>query len=378
MRTLSEPHFQTHALHGARPPYNVWTTWAVDHAAQEAYVYGGCRPGDTDNQPVNDFYALKIEGNQLKWRCLTNSLKYRGQDVFASGRPVRPRPFPALRQPAMTLANINGTSFIFIFGGYSSEYERVVADLIAVDISSGEWWFVNVEGGSVMGRMDAAMTAHGPCLYIFGGRSSFRDNCAISSYCMARYLVNRRTWMWLYQDRAYPEHVPRLGFEMTLIPIQHRRLIVILPGRKRTDEDPIKITQNKVFLFDVDDLSFTRLDIPEDDFPGGIRGIDAAPLHPYAIPKTSPFKFIIAGWVPMSDGSLIPELWVCKPYATNQGFQCLEVANQLWEMDFDLQDCVVCNSRIFFMGYKHPRGLDYDCDAPDDSTWNVAIEVVLN
>lgn len=134
-----------------------------------------------------------------------------------------------------------------------------------------------------------------------------------------------------------------------------------------------------MFLFDVDDLSFTLLDIPEDDFPGWILGIDAASLHPYTIPKTAPFKFIVAGWVPTSDGTLIPELWVCKPYATNQGFRCLQVMNRLWETDFDLQNCVVCNSRIFFMGYRHPKGLpDYEESPPDDSTWNVAVEVVLN
>lgn len=137
----------------------------------------------------------------------------------------------------MTLANINGTTLIFIFGGFSSESERVTADLIAVDVLSEEWWYVNVEGGLVMGRMDAAMAAHGPCLYIFGGRHSFQDNCTISSYSMARYLVHKKTWVWFHQDRSYPEHIPHLGFEMTLIPIQHRRVIVVLPGRKRSSED---------------------------------------------------------------------------------------------------------------------------------------------
>ncbi|TFK69840.1 hypothetical protein BDN72DRAFT_896928 [Pluteus cervinus] len=379
MRALSDPSLQTHALYGDKPPFNVWTTWAVDDTTQQAYVYGGCRPGDDSNNPTNDFYALKIKDNLFTWRRLNDSLRYRGRDRFSPGKVIRHRPFPSLRQPGMTLATINDNTFIFLFGGFSSEFERVVSDLIAVDVSSEEWWFINLEGGPVIGRLDAAIAVVGHCLYIFGGRQDFGRNHAISSYCVARYSVNRRTWTWVHQDRPYPKHVPYLGFGMVMVPIQHRRRIVLLPGRKRRDEDPINLTQKTVFLFDVDDLSFTLLNIPAEDFPClEIQGLDAAPLHPSTLPRvrTAPFRFLLAGWVPCEDGSLIPELWMCKPYGPSQNLRCLGVMDKIWEKDLDLQNYIMCDGRILFVGYEH-RGLDY-VHPPEDSTWNVVVEVILN
>lgn len=62
-------------LKGDHPPFNEWTRWAVDHDAQQVYVYGGCRPGDSSEEnATNDFYVLDMQNNSFTWKNLVSYL----------------------------------------------------------------------------------------------------------------------------------------------------------------------------------------------------------------------------------------------------------------------------------------------------------------
>jgi hypothetical protein len=80
------------------------------------------------------------------------------------------RPLPALLNAACAFFSLNGKHFIYLFGGYSDK--PISSQLIAVDLDEEAWWFVQVSGDPVTGRMASSMVAIDKSLYIFGGRET--------------------------------------------------------------------------------------------------------------------------------------------------------------------------------------------------------------
>jgi hypothetical protein len=64
------PVLEAHQMKGDLPPFNDWSTSAIDNESQTIYLYGGCRPGG-DISPTADFFGCDMK--TLKWKNYTVS-----------------------------------------------------------------------------------------------------------------------------------------------------------------------------------------------------------------------------------------------------------------------------------------------------------------
>lgn len=55
--------------------------------------------------------------------------------------------------------------------------------------------------------------------------------------------------------------------------------------------------------------------------------------------------------------------------------ECLNLQQSIWDLDLDIQGFAVVGDRMFLMGYDDPDGGDRP--PPDDATWNLVVEIML-
>ncbi len=151
-------------------------------------------------------------------------------------RPFEPvgksKPLPSLFKPACTVLHFKETNYIFMFGGYDIDEEVVSSRLIAIDLDDAQWWYVEIEGDDVCGRINASMVGIDNKLFIFGGRASYdKASLGIASYSIAEYTDHRWKWMSGRRDRDYDAHVPPLGFGGRALSVHGGRKILLTPGR---------------------------------------------------------------------------------------------------------------------------------------------------
>lgn len=140
---------------------------------------------------------------------------------------------PRLGQPGLTLVRFHGTSFIFIFGGFSVEGDEPVSTLIAVDVDHREWWYVPVDGGPVSGRIKPVVVAVEQRIYIFGGCKKYSEANpqSLQSYCIAFYEPVHRKWTWEARDVPYPSLIPPDQVFDGGLAIYNGKKIMLTPGK---------------------------------------------------------------------------------------------------------------------------------------------------
>ncbi|TFK69841.1 hypothetical protein BDN72DRAFT_959249 [Pluteus cervinus] len=372
-------------LKGERPPFNGWTSWAVDHDAQRAYVYGGSRPGDSleGRIPNNDLYVLDLKNDSSTWERLHTQLRYHPSDSTFD-QTVPNRPFPALRHSAITFYVMGGRKFLFIFGGYSMS--GPTSELFAIDIAQGVWFDVPIQEGSrsVSPRLDSAIAFVGNRLYIFGGRSDFDDpvdGCILRSYSIAEYSISTQNqeWKWICTDQPYPTMVPNLGFALQVVSMPEMNRILIFPGREGYSK-PFYITQPKVLAFSTDDHSFAiaPFQVPTNDFPLEVMGYDVHRI--YTNPASSQLILFTAWSILMTDkgGDVVPEMWLCNPSPSGQSWKRQGLrkitCGLMKDHELDLNKAITCHGRVLFLGRRR-NGITY-VYPPHDATWDVLVEMV--
>jgi hypothetical protein len=132
---------------------------------------------------------------------------------------------------------IQNTGFIFIFGGHSVDEDKAVSNLIAVDVTNLEWWYVTVAGGNVAARISPVVVAVGQKLYIFSGFKKFskKESHPYKSYCIAAYSTNRG-WHWEARDVPYSGLEDHQVFGAGLA-VYDGKKILLTPGRLYYQED---------------------------------------------------------------------------------------------------------------------------------------------
>lgn len=145
---------------------------------------------------------------------------------------------------------------------------------------------------------------------------------------------------------------------------------------------PLELSSESCILFDTKFQTFQKLSHTHGQFPGSTHwynlGIAAPPqsskragrvASPHGI--VSP-TVIIAGWTNVEESvreepdDLAPELW---KYSLPPLEECqqLNLQNDLYGLNLDLQKFVAVAGRLFFFGRK----------GPDDQVYNVCVEVKI-
>lgn len=80
---------------------------------------------------------------------------------------------------------------------------------------------------------------------------------------------------------------------------------------------------------------------------------------------------IFSAWLPRPDGYAELELWQYF-LPPEEKISCLQLRQNLWDLDLDLQSFVVVGGRFFLLGYEASR------DArPEDAEYNICTEIIL-
>jgi len=80
--------------------------------------------------------------------------------------------------------------------------------------------------------------------------------------------------------------------------------------------------------------------------------------------STTP-RVIICGWTPYAGtGDVIPEFWEYLPFPEER-MKCLNVRQNIWDLDQDLQGIASMGGRLFLLGR----------DNPDVDLWDICVEV---
>ncbi|KAJ7672415.1 hypothetical protein DFH06DRAFT_1319837 [Mycena polygramma] len=398
-------------LKGDAPFYNDWGSSEVDHRREKVYMYGGVRPHDESNTPTSDFSCLDIK--TMQWWNLTNSLKFRPRNhifdpFWKEPENLEVRPLPALTEASTALISVGGGTFFMIFGGHNGQ--NPTSDLVAVDLDSLVWWFVEVGGTPLRPRMGASMVAVNSRLFIFGGRDQFVDNSPpiIRTYSIAEYNPQTR-WTWRLSDSPLPPNLPLLGYAVQATPIYGGQKILLTQGRIHNDK-PIDMSRESTIFFHTENHTFQDAGATMGTFPSGIAwyqlGSFVAGQHPPAAssprkrgrpPKNPrpespapiavmpthgfPPSAVIVGWVPhgIADGDLVPEFWQYSlPPA--ERIRCLDLREKLWDLNLDLQEFVGVGNRLFLLGNQDGRessDTENNQIAVDKPLprWDVAIEI---
>lgn len=155
------------------------------------------------------------------------------------------RRLPRLQSASATFLAVNGRHFVLLFGGHDFEKDQVMSDLIAIDVDDMAWWYVNIEGGPVKGRIQSALVAIDHRIFIFGGKNKFNQkghSPSFSSWCMAEYTAGKG-WRWVVCDQDYPPGLPSLGAGGKAIPIFGNKKILLTAGRSGDKEVRSTFTQ---------------------------------------------------------------------------------------------------------------------------------------
>ncbi|PBK90752.1 hypothetical protein ARMGADRAFT_1082475 [Armillaria gallica] len=363
---------------GSPPQFNDWCTIVVDDIGKKIYMYGGNRPNDDDYIPTNDFHVLDVD--TMQWKKLSPKFWFNAHRPF---EPVgKSKPLPSLFKPACTALHFKETNYIFMFGGYDIDEEVVSSRLIAIDLDDVQWWYVEIEGDDVCGRINASMASLG-----------------IASYSIDEYTDHRWKWMSGRRDRDYDAHVPPLGFGGRALSVHGGRKILLTPGRLY-NKAPVNMQETNSIFFHTTNFTFRAAADTVGTFPGNLRWYwsysnEGSQSSVQSLLTTSPLPrkrkrlssspreaavsphVMIAGWVdygkPEGD-HIMPELWQYF-LPPEEKIQCFNIRSTIWSTDLNLHSFAAVSNGMIFLGFEG----DSDGDTvPDNATYNVCVEVDMS
>ncbi|KAJ7111475.1 hypothetical protein C8R44DRAFT_711873 [Mycena epipterygia] len=359
---------------------------AVYHQREKIYQYGGVRLCDENHTPTCDFYCLDLK--TVVWKNLT--VTYFADPFLKDPPNFAVRQLPALSEPAITLASVNDSPFLFIFGGHNGD--NPTSDLIAIDVDLHIWWFVDVQGTSILPRMCASMVTINNQIFIFRGRTDFDDTSpAIRTYLIANYHPETR-WTWKVSDGPMPPDLPPLGFSIQAAPIYGGQKILLAQGRLKND-DPIELSRETTISFHTHNHTFQDARGTMGAFPRGVAWYQMYSVVPGARPRNpeaeSPrHSVVIFAWV-KHKGALVPEGWqYLLPPA--ERIRCLNLRDKVEDLELDLQAFATVGNRLVLLGrvptqkaapvvedgqmMVDEEDLD-ELDESPDSRWDVTVEL---
>lgn len=244
---------------GKCPPFNDHPRWICDPYEKKVYMYGGERPGKP-YVPTSDLFCCDMMDKRMKWKDLKvrllsydlwtisrfvnflsivqKSLKFRNpMSPFSQEELQRKqKPLPVLGLSACTLFRWHETSMLLLFGGYDNDAEEASSQIIVVDVTHSEWWFLTIEGEPVEGRIDPAIVAIDHKLFVFGGYRRYgRDPQPHRSYSIAS-LSDTGKWTWEARDVAYTNIIPQGHIFGAAVPMYNNTKILLTIGRTTGDE----------------------------------------------------------------------------------------------------------------------------------------------
>ncbi|KAJ7816349.1 hypothetical protein B0H14DRAFT_1396429 [Mycena olivaceomarginata] len=268
---------------------------------------------------------------------------------------------------------IDSGTFMFLFGGYDPRSKSVTADLIAINLDSLLWWYVDVRGSPVVPRMSASMVATRNRIFIFGGRSKFEDECpGISTYSIAVYNSQVES-AWAVSDRPLPSALSPLGYSIRAIPINKGTEILLTRGYVEHSE-PFSLSPDTIIFFNTENHNFTTASKTTGNFPSGIRWhllgsiVAAGPS-----PENHPPSVVLVAWVPhtFAKDVLVPEIWQYLLAPLPQ-IRCLNLQETF--LNHDLHSFIAVGNRMLLLGSEegHDNQDEAHVKLPE---WDFAIEV---
>ncbi|KAJ7883639.1 hypothetical protein B0H14DRAFT_2214073, partial [Mycena olivaceomarginata] len=326
-------------LTGDRPPLNDWESFVIDHQRERLYSYGGVAPYDKTYTPTSDFYCLNLR--TMKWENIGPSLRFRKLDS-----QLVPKELPALNEPASSLTSVDGGTYMFLFGGHDPKSKKVTADLIAINMDSFIWWYVEIPG-SPAPRMSATMVAIRNKIFIFGGRNKFEDDSSgIAAYSMAVYNP-QAGWTWAVSDRPLPSALSPLGYSIRATPMDDGAEILLTRGYVDNSE-PFSLSSDTSILFDTENHNFRTANGTTGNFPSGIRwhllgSMVAGPENHFNA------SIVLVAWVPHTGAEdiLVPEIWQYF-VAPLPHIRCLNLQESF--LNLDLHSFVAVGNRMLLFG----------------------------
>ncbi|KAJ7878185.1 hypothetical protein B0H14DRAFT_2567450 [Mycena olivaceomarginata] len=194
------------------------------HLALKKMLWRGLAPYDKSYTPTSDFHCLDLR--TMEWKNISRN-------------------------------------FMFLFGGYDPRSKSVTADLIAINLDSLLWCYVDVES------------------------------------------------TWAVSDRPLPSALPPLGYSIRAIPINEGAEILLTRGYVEHSE-PFSLSPDTIILFNTENHNFTTASKTMGNFPSGIRWhllgsiVAAGPS-----PENHPPSVVLVAWVPhtFAKDVLVPEIW---------------------------------------------------------------------
>ncbi|KAJ7932322.1 hypothetical protein B0H13DRAFT_2179455 [Mycena leptocephala] len=306
----------------------------------------------------------------MKWENIGPLLRFRTLDTQLVLKEL-----PALNEPASSLTSVDGGTYMFLFGGHDPKSKRVTADLIAINLDSFIWWYVDVPGPPVVPRMSASMVAIRNRIFIFGGRNKFEDDSSgIAAYSIAVYSPQAE-WTWAVSDRPLPSALPPLGYSIRATPIDDGAEILLTRGYVDNSE-PFSLSPNTIILFDTENHNFRTASETMGNFPSGIRwhllGSIVAGGSPPENHSNFPPSVVLAAWVPHTDAEdvLVPEIWQYFLTPLPQ-IRCLNLRETF--LNLDLHSFVAVGNRMLLFGSE--EGHNHDEAHENLPQWDFAIEV---
>ncbi|KAJ3515851.1 hypothetical protein NLJ89_g1494 [Agrocybe chaxingu] len=404
-------------MEGSCPPYNDHGRFIHDPYNNRVYMVGGDRPGESEAS--QDLYCCDL--GTMKWKNMTDSLTFRNPyQPFCEEEAKRAtRPIPRLGRFGCALIRLHDISFIFIFGGFNEDQNEASSRTVVINLECNEWFYLQFQGGSVIGRIRPAVVAINAKVFVFGGYTRFdeTDPGPHNSYSVAEYFPDEHVWRWVVQDAAYSNLIPRNQAFEQAIPVYSGTKILLTPGRF-ADGKHIQFSDRNLFFFHVAQNRFQTVDVTG-DFPRDVLWYTCFPndepiFLPSAIPKppdrrprgrprkekiqvpasapltltsnsplstssTSAPCITICGWVPWGKEEAAPELWHLFLTPTER-IDCLNISKKVYDLDHDFQGVIMAGGKMMLLGYDPPEDVKME-DAGDEdridvnAVWNIYIEI---
>ncbi|KAF5373403.1 hypothetical protein D9615_009511 [Tricholomella constricta] len=293
---------------------------------------------------------------------------------------------PIHNAAADVFCRLAGYRVILLFGGYSGLPEDAASvptsRLCIVNLDTFKWWDVDVPA-DLTPRLSARLVFVEDELYVFGGQGRAVRN----TYSMARFDNRTHRWTWVVKDKAYPAHVPPLGFCGDAISVFGGKQILLMPGYQmaRAKQETTNYTAASFILFDRTRRSFKKCNITG-KFPSGVigcdvflafsrgflQGLDDTHTHPHpadgadrsgAAGATS-CSVLMAVWKPcLKDERDLPELWLLdlSPNSNSPSTsRCLHYQEKFRNLGEEedrmslITAAVLVDRRIVILGTKQP------------------------
>jgi hypothetical protein len=148
----------------------------------------------------------------------------------------------------------------------------------------------------------------------------------------------------------------------------------------------ITITNEKAVLFHTTHRTFQVQSDTSGSFPHDASwyAMYPSPANRTEVADQQPNSVLISAWIqyyPESSNEeeeeeeeeksdyLVPELWQYM-LPPDEECRCLNISEEVWDLELDLQAFVVVGHRAFFMGYSKPD--------PENAVWDVSVEVPMD